>query len=366
MYVLTFLFFLIATFSDIFIKLKKYQSILLQVFIIVILVAQMGLRWETGTDWLNYYENFQNTNNIENLLINVVIGYEVGYEILVYLFSSNSFSYTTFLLAHAILLYYIIFKTFNNLSPLPILSLLLFYSITIGLLGSNRQLISIALAMFSLNYVLVRKPIKFLFFILVAFLFHTSAISFVIVYFLNRDINKKYLLLFLFSSIVIGMTSIPQFIFDKFSLLLGSTSQMKANFYIENTYQNEFQLSLIGLFRRLVFIFICYFFYNQITIKYQYYKLFFNIYFVGILIYFIFNQSLLILINRGSIYFNIMECLLLPFIVLILKKESRYLAYILIFLYSIIMFYQSIAIYPDLFIPYKGVFINTDFNRDLY
>jgi hypothetical protein len=74
----------------------------------------------------------------------------------------------------------------------------------------------------------------------------------------------------------------------------------------------------------------------------------------------------LILVNRGSLYFNVMECFLLASQFLIIKSrlERSYLLFLLLVI-SFFLLYQSISVYSDLFVPYKGVFINTSFDREM-
>ena len=83
--------------------------------------------------------------------------------------------------------------------------------------------------------------------------------------------------------------------------------------------------------------------------------------------YFFFSSTLLVMVSRGSLYFYIMEPLLLSSIIYILKNKIDKLLYILsIMILGIILMYQSISVYPDLFVPYKGIFINTLFKRTMH
>jgi len=47
-------------------------------------------------------------------------------------------------------------------------------------------------------------------------------------------------------------------------------------------------------------------------------------------------------------------------------KDTKFAAMILLLIFSIFFFFQSIATYSDLFIPYKGIFINNNYHRVLY
>ena len=140
----------------------------------------------------------------------------------------------------------------------------------------------------------------------------------------------------------------------------------KALIYIENS-QDELlnnSLSILGLIKRLLFIGLFIYNYKFLTAQLSYYKLIFNGYFVGLIIYLLFSSSILVLVNRGSLYFTTMEVLLLASQFLVIKhKDFKSLFLIILFLISVLLLFQSIGAYDDLFIPYKGIFINSEFTR---
>jgi hypothetical protein len=327
----------------------------------------MGLRWETGTDWNNYLDNFNNTLTLDDIILNVLLGFEIGYGFIVLLFKQLSNNYFLFLLLHATFFYFIIFNVFKQYSPFPLIAILLFYSSTIGILGSNRQLLAIAVCLFSIKYIINKNFKFFIFFIFIAFLFHTSAIFFSIAYFLNKDYNKYLIFILIALTVIIGFTNIPMNLFNKLGPIFGEAAKLKSDFYLDKGTDSSQSLSIFGLIRRFLYFILFTILYKSISSKYLYFKLFYNIYTFGLLIYFMFASSLLILINRGSLYFNIMECFLLSSILIYYNKKSqRGIILSLLFIISIITFYQSISTYSDLFIPYKGLFINSDFSRNLY
>lgn len=333
----------------------------------LILVAQIGLRWETGTDWTPYREHFEQEHTRESVLFNVIIGFDLGYGLLVWLIHSISSNYTIFLLIHAIIFYILIFLASNRLSHYPILTALLFYALMMGLVGSNRQLLALAICLYSLKYVINKNLTLFLFCILVAMFFHTSAAIFSIYYLLNRDLRKLTIFSLLALSIIVGFSSIPSSAFNGIASIFGETLTQKAEFYIDGSNMEGIDLSLLGLIRRILVLSIGLYFYQPIIQRAPAFRIFFNGYFVGLLLYFMFAHSLLIVVNRGSVYFSVMEAFLLGSIPLILRDNiSKQFSLCALFLYAIIAFYQSIAQYPDLFIPYEGIFINTDYSRDLY
>ena len=106
-------------------NLKVFNK-LLSLILYVFLVVTIGLRWETGVDWNNYLNNFENTNNFETALINIIGGYEIGYGVLVLIFKKISNNYSFFLLIHALFFYWGIFRMGKKYSPYFFISILFY------------------------------------------------------------------------------------------------------------------------------------------------------------------------------------------------------------------------------------------------
>ena len=333
----------------------------------IILVAQIGLRWEMGTDWTPYRDHFEQEHSWESVLLNVIIGFELGYGLFVWLIHSISDNYTVFLLIHTLIFYTLIFKANNRLSKYPILTLLLFYAVMMGLTGSNRQLLALAICLYSLKHAINKNLAPFLVCIFFATLFHTSALLFSIYYLLNRDLKKQTIFALLAFSIMIGFSSIPSSVFNSIAGIFGETISHKAEYYTDGSSLGGVELSALGLVRRLLVLFVGLYLYQPIAQRAPTFKIFFNGYLAGLVLYFLFAHSLLIVVNRGSLYFSVMEAFILASIPSALKGSSnKRIALSALLLYCIIAFYQSISAYPDLFIPYQGIFINTDYHRNLY
>ncbi|WP_016991193.1 EpsG family protein [Flavobacterium sp. ACAM 123] len=366
-YLSTILLIFLFAFFELRCKLTVVEHTIMASLLYVVIVLQVGLRWETGTDWSSYYNNFLNTTDINIVFVNSLIGFELGYGLFSFFIRSLTDSYTVFLLSHAILYYFLIFKANKRLSPFPFLSLLLFYVTNIGVLGSNRQLLALAICLYALKFVIEKKPIKFFILVFVAFLFHTTALLFMVYYFLNRDFKKYQIIVVLVLAFIIGKTTLPNILFSGLGSLLGGASASKVDVYSAASDVGDASLSLIGLVRRLIYFVLFIVNYDMLTAKFKEYKLLFNGFLFGLVFYFLFSNSLLILVNRGSLYFNVMEVFLLSSQLLIfqLKTDRKYIL-LLLLIYSIYLFFQAISGYPDLFVPYKGIFINSDFKRNLY
>lgn len=352
-----------------FLELRMNLSVLLQkkmtVFVYFLLVLQVGLRWQTGTDWDPYFSHFEQISNFSDVFF-AIISFEPGYTFFVLVVKYIWNSYTVFLVVHALVYYALVFSAFKKLSPYLFISLLVFYASSMGVLGSNRQLIALGIGLYALRYVIDKNTIKFFMLIAFASLIHITAVIFIIYYFLNKDIKQKWLFAILILSFVIGKTSLPFLLFEFFGNNIFGRASSKALRYIvlaENDLLNQ-SLSVLGLIKRLLFMGLFIYNYKFLTSKLRYYKLIFNGYLVGLVIYFLFSTSLLILVNRGSLYFATMEVFLLASQFLVLKnKYNKVIFLIVLFIIVLFLFFQSIAGYADLFIPYKGIFINADFER---
>ncbi|RTY83463.1 EpsG family protein [Flavobacterium sp. LS1P28] len=368
-YIVTLLLIFIFGFLDLRLKLNDSQRNWLVFFLYFIIVIQIGLRWETGSDWLPYLENFQNTDEYSTVLINALIGYEIGYGTFAFFIKKLFDSYSVFLFIHALIFYWGIFRMAQKYSPYFFISILFFYATNLGMVGSNRQLLAIIICLYSLVYVFERKPFKFLVVIGVACLFHTTAFLFGIYYFLNRNFKTITVVLVLIISFVIGKTGLPFLMFSKLGGLFGELAASKIIAYSEGAKDvlAESSLSVFGLIKRLLFIAIFTYYYSFLSKKLSYYKVLYNGYVFGMVIYFLFASSLLILVNRGSLYFNIMESLLIScqFLVFSKRSDKAYVFFVLLLL-SIVILFQSIAAYPELFDPYKGLFYNVNFKREMF
>jgi hypothetical protein len=368
-YIITLFIIFIFGLIDLKFNLSNSQKNGLIYIIYSIIVVQIGLRWETGSDWVPYLENFQNTDEYSKVLINALIGYEIGYGTFAFLIKKLFDSYSFFLLVHALVFYWGVFRSTKKYSPYFFIALMFFYATNLGMVGSNRQLLAIVICLYSLRFVFERKLLNFFVFIGVAFLFHATAFLFVIYYFLNRNFKTVTVIIVLIISLIIGKTCLPFLVFSKFGGLFGELAASKTIAYSEEAKYvlADASLSIFGLIKRLLFIAIFTYNYSFLSKRLSYYKVLYNGYVFGMVIYFLFSSSLLILVNRGSLYFNIMESLLISCQFLIFSKRlDKAYVYFLLLIISILFLFQSIAAYPELFNPYKSLFYNLDYSRKMF
>jgi len=367
-YIITVLFIFILGFFDLMLELTTLQKKRLVFFLYFLLVVQIGLRWETGTDWNPYLENFEGSDDYNIIILNSLTGFEIGYGTLIFLMKKLFNSYSVFLFFHAVIFYLVIFRTAKKYSPFFFVSIIFFYATTLGVVGSNRQLLAIIICLLGMDFIFEKKPIKFLGVIFLASLFHTTAFLFAVYYFFNRNFKSATIVLVLVLSFIIGKTGLPFLLFSKFGGIFGELASSKTVAYSEGSdsaLQNS--LGIVGLLKRLVFIAIFTYNYSFLSKRLYYYKVLYNGYIFGMVLYFLFASSLLILVNRGSLYFNIMESFLLSCQFLVFyKRFDRVCLFFVLLLISIVFLFQSVSAYPDLFDPYKSIFYNIDYKRDMH
>lgn len=331
-----------------------------------IVLLQVGLRWETGTDWSSYYDIFrmiQNSSDISPFSS----GVEIGYGLFIFLTKLISDNYSIFLTIHAFVYLSLMFININDYVPEnTFLAILLYYTTTMGVLGSNRQLIAIGICFGALRFVKEKGYIIFSTLILIATYFHSTAILFALYYFIDKRFKSQYLLPIIIFCFFLGKTDFPFLVFSVIGEKAGFDTS-KVIFYLNsaNDALLEYRLSLLGLLKRIIFISIFLYNRDKLIKIFPYYNLMLNGYIISLMIYFLFMNSLLIIVSRGGLYFTIMEPLLLATQLSLIKRQgARLCALVLMLIYSIFIFIKSIEAYPALFLPYKGLFINMDHNTD--
>jgi hypothetical protein len=305
-----------------------------------------GFRYNTGPDYISYNVLFNQIS--ENKLWFVL---EPGFSALI-IFFDNYGSYRLMLLCIAIfsIIYKLVF--FYKESDAPFLSILIYYSsIFLGSdFGQIRQGIAFCFTIMAFQAAYDKRFAHFMMFVLTAAVFHYSAIIIVPFYFLGKmDINEKRFLLlccscilcslvfpFLGDIIVVAM-NIP-YLIEKFNLYKSGQG-----FSIGN-------LILTSVFKLIVIIY--YFKEKHILLKKGKRLYFLNLYIWGYAISLLF-MYLPALSSRGTLYFEMLELILIPNIITCIKKNERFIYCICIIFYTGLCIYKNIAPYQEIFIPYN-------------
>ncbi|WP_190277401.1 EpsG family protein [Taibaiella lutea] len=323
----------------------------------LLIVGMMALRWDMGTDWKPYLSFFERFANWEEFYNGPPI-FEKGFWLL-NIFAKNIYNNYTFLLFIIEGTFFtLLFRFFKFSTPYVLLCILLYFGLNIGITGSHRQLLALVICLSGLKSLIEGNKLKFIGLVILAFFFHASALLFLIFLFLNISIPIAIIITVIGACFIIGQTKLPFVIFSSLAGISEHNAE-KVDAYIKSAESelSRAQVSTMGIVKKILLPSIFLLTRKKIVEKYKYYNYFLNGYLFGVAFYFLFFKSLLVMVSRGSLYFNSMEPILLSLQLSIIKdKKIKNIVLFALCLFAIVFFFQSIKSYPDLFIPYKSVF----------
>lgn len=358
MYIFTFLFLFFFSWLSLNGKLSNKDRRRVFLFLTVWLVLHDGLRWAVGTDWNAYLFEFNDS------LYRNKYGLEIGYYLINQIVRFCTSSYTVFLLLHAVFLYSSMGKLFKRYSPIPILSLWLFYASVVIYMGMNRQFIAMSLLVYSIPYAIERRLVPFLIIVSVAVTVHFAAIMFLVAYLLPQVKEKKSYFIALGLACIFALSGVINKIPLEYFYAFGAVIGGKASMYADQAATVSMLNVLLGIAKRIGWILLIFTCWDTIKSS-KPLSLFFNLYFISVLMYIIFNGTMFqILVQRGLLYFSIFECILLPYSLLKLK---RYRSLLMLFfcIYGLWQINRGMDAFKkdmgyDIFRPYNAVYINPD------
>ncbi len=354
---------LIAFFSIFFKWDNKIKQLFFWCFIILLIIFD-GLRWETGADWQNYYEGFNNA------LEKSPPGFEIGFIYYTWAIRNLTDNYSIYLLITSAIIYIGIFYTIFRITSFSFISLFFLTSHIPWYSGSMRQILALVFFVLSLKYVWNKNLFRFLLFMYSGLLFHSTMLPFFLIYWMFGASLFTFAFLGLFlilasSIIIIFITQID------FLINIGSGGHG-----IEDRIGGSLELSspILGLGRKISTIALNFFFFKYSTqnelhknrieldkLKFFLYLSSFSLIFYIVGTFFITHVS-----SRLDIYTGII-CLAI-FIGLIEHqvKSRKHMLYLFIFVIFLCLISYSRLEFMDLFHPYKSIFYNTDYKRELY
>lgn len=217
------------------VEVKNREVFLLIACIQLIILA--GLRGYTvGADLNNYLGAIEYYGKLpmQSVLFAKLVypfDYEIGYFIFVKLCAFLRMNNTVFLLMVAVITYVPIFKLIKKKSTMPFLSIFIYFSFgTFSYsLGLFRQMIAISIITCGIKYIEQKKLCKYIFVIILAMMFHTTAIIMLPFYWIQKiDFKKLFIWIIWFE--VVG------FLFGKQIINLAVYLLPKYSGYIDSTY----------------------------------------------------------------------------------------------------------------------------------
>lgn len=348
-------------------RLKIKEKQLLFIGGILVLMLFGSIRWQTGTDWNNYYNYFVDNKALDEFNTGK---FETGYALLNYFIKTISHSYTTFLFVFIVMVIGIKASYLFSYHEFLLISLLCFYSFYIGDMFATRQALAISFTFLSTQYIIRKEFYKFLICVLLAMSFHITAFVFLPAYWIfHRHYSNRTTIVFLLASIAFGITNLPNLILSQAEAFGNNMATYKVFFYLQNEVTNENVSKgiflLFGYGRRILLLPVLLYYRQTLAAKEKNFDGLLNLFVFGNALYFIFSQALPVF-GRASGYFVIYEIILLCSCLYLAKdKATLYFIYILIVLYCLFRLTYALFTYWDLFYPYYSIFSNA-IQRELY
>ncbi len=367
------LFFL--AFLDVFFKIPKRQKQYLLFTVFVFFVFFVGLRVDTGFDyesWRDVYKNI-NLTYFDRYIVyhgqwyygpqnQYLFVYETpvepAYAILNLVFKYLSFPFWFLLLLFAFASIGIKYRFIKQYSPYAFFSfLILFIYILSGDMGQYRQALAVSILLFAAEAIYTNNLKKFSLLILAASFFHFSALLFFPMYFISRkNFSIWFYIIFLTLVIIFNINSafLKEFLYSKASVFPLYISA-KLQFYLSRE-NFTLGLSLTSLFRIATLVIFGYSIRISNSESRQFQYVLFNIYFWGIIYFFIFG-FLPQLGSRVTLYFKIYEIIIIPLILYNFQLKFNKLVFFVLFsLYFLRSIIEFMASWSADYLPYRSIF----------
>lgn len=332
-------------------KGKRLFFYLISIFFIL---AFSGLRWNTGTDWDNYFEYFQNQENVHL--------FEPGYVSLVKFSKLLYNNYTFFLILFSTIILVFFGKANYELSPYPIFSVFIFISLVLPFWV--RQSFSLAILFFGFYCLTIDNKKLFVIFILLASLFHYSAfIALPLIFFYDSYLSLKRVFILLISAVIISKLNLLSLTLDSLIQLLGFTEYfgiIKFSTYLTSETINDninYGLrNLVSMVNIFAYVALFLFFRNRLNKNKVVFNIFLNIYLFGAIINLL-SMGDVDTLRRFSMFFSIAPVILFPILIQNLKDKFLKITFVLVItVISFGRYYGNLTSYWSEYYPYISTF----------
>jgi hypothetical protein len=367
------LFALFAVCSELNLTRRARLSLFIGSYLLMLFFV--GLRWETGNDWAQYYVYYTHATSLADNPPNGNT-FEFGYRLITICIKSLGCSYAGFLFIYSAVYLGLMFLSFRNenytISGWLILQL--YAPFIMGLMGTSRQVMSVSICMFSIRYLLSKDWRRFLLCMGIATLFHSSAPAFLLAWPLSQfKLTFRRMAAIIGALIVLGVLNVGTFLSDYVGRILGSSllSDLAAKYVLEQEssaaqFDNAVgNLRLWALLARAAILLVFLLFYKLFETESD--KLYLKLYTAGFFLFVLLSGSVYVLAERTAIYFTIFQMHLLALPIRRIKRPVlRKIYCVFLVVISLVRLWSGIyARDPRIFIPYKGIIINRQVERDL-
>jgi hypothetical protein len=333
-------------------RLSKY----LILFAVFFFILTDGLRWQMGTDWQSYFDNY---NFIDDKF---TPGFDIGFEYYTLLLKNLFDNYSFYLLTNSFLIFGILFYTFKKFGDNNFIGFLYTFCILIWYSGSMRQLIAVSLLCIAISYLIERKILLYFILVIIGSFFHFSLLFCLPFYFFYNRSFKFFSIFFILMFIIVFLLKGYIIYFENILSLLSPDKDFSNRLY------GGLDTNIILGYGRKILLYLIFFIYI-IKLKLLYNKrivFLFSISSFSILLYhFAVNYSPIVA-SRLDIYTGVLfTAFLIAEISKHTKSKMQKMSLFIVVFFYIIINYSRLE-FMDLFHPYSGIFYNVEFNRVLY
>ena len=333
-------------------KLSDQNNYLkISIISIVLFTLIIGLRYYVGGDYVGYLDDFNDFVNHKQSYKNS--RYELGYFGMMFLLKTLHLPYPFLFITISFLQILYIYK-WANLNKFLLPWVLYFYFSTLYLFESMnimRQAIAFSIILFSINYIYKSEKIKFLILVVLASLFHKSAIVFLPFYFfIKKDwFKNKYIQIVLLIISFIAAKFIFVEFFNRISILANLLNYDSYGNFTEDMFLEERTSGFgLGLYFILIIDIIIIYYSDQLKKEFKDFNFiaYNNMFFVGALFSAAASASNSLVLYRFLFYFVSFRMIVLSFLCYYLfsiKKTriSRYIGYFIV-VYFLLLFVQAV------------------------
>lgn len=204
---------------------------------------------------LNYYKALPHSEILSAKLV-YPFDFEIGYFFFTKLCAFLNFGESAFLTTIAIIIYVPIFKFIYDYSENPLISVLVYFAFgCFGYsLGIFRQMIALSICATGFKHVMNRNFLKYLFYIIFAMTFHTTAIIALPIYWIKKiKISNKLIIFFAVEIIFL--------LFSRYIVMLSIRLFSNYSSYINSKYDNQGGSYIMLFLLNIIFILAYYRYY---------------------------------------------------------------------------------------------------------
>ena len=300
-YTIATLLLLLFLLDSIFLFERSRKTILVLLTMFLVFVLHYFYNYECVVDFTPYINFAKNCGN--GFSVFQFLTYEPGYVLFNHLFMSLTKTSLLVILSAYAFFILLFFRSFSKYSPYPFLSVFLFFcSMYIDI--PLRQAIATSIFVNSIGAIQENNLKKYIIYFLLATSFHLISLLMLPAFFLSRiRFSLSSYILILLGCFIVGV------LFD-----LKSFIGLLLHFFKKGAYTDNGVESIgltLGMVLQIVYFSISLYYLYLSSYDYKF-RLIFNLYFIGLCIYFLFN-SIPAVATRGSEFFSVMIFYTLPF-----------------------------------------------------